>query len=179
MTASVLSLESSFALAALLVSWVAIALLVLVVGSLHARLRRLERLDAAARPAPYASLLGRDLGALVGMAEPPRALLFVSSSCSSCARLLDEIASPSSSLSTAIAWTDGEPPADAPAGATVLHDGARLSAELGVRVTPFALVADASGRVVRAGPVASLRSLEQFAANGSAPAGRIPIFERG
>jgi hypothetical protein len=41
----------------------------------------------------------------------------------------------------------------------VLPDGPRLSAELGISVTPFALELDAHGHVTSAGPVTSLTAL--------------------
>jgi hypothetical protein len=50
----------------------------------------------------------------------------------------------------------GGPP---PPGITVLADGPRISAELGVRVTPFALVAGDDGKVGWAGPVTDLQTL--------------------
>jgi hypothetical protein len=46
-----------------------------------------------------------------------------------------------------------------PANVTALREGARLSAELGVRVTPFALVANADGQIIQAGPLNHLKSL--------------------
>lgn len=176
---SFLGSEASFELAALFVTWVAVALLVIVVGGLHARIRRLEHAGAASRPTPYSPLLGRDLKDLVGTAEigePPRVLLFLSSDCSSCARLLSEIESPSWTVRTAIVWTDDNPRSPSPDGTTVLDHGAELSAQLGIRVTPFALVADPAGRVVKAGPVASLRSLGELAVNGFS--GREPVLGR-
>ena len=155
---SLLSAQASFELAALLVTWVAVAALVIVAGNLHARLRRLEQAGVSARPAPYGHLLGRRIADLLaGEPVAPRVLLFLSPDCPSCARLLDELAAPSRSGPAAIAWTGDEPPPRPPA--PVVAHGARLAAELGIRVTPFALVAGEDGRVVSAGPVSSLRAL--------------------
>lgn len=164
MPESLLSSRASFGFAALLVTWVAVALLVLVVANLHIRLRRLEQgAPEGQKAAPYGHLLGRDVEEVVGAAAAgtrPRVVLFVSSSCGSCARLLAELTSPSWEVPTALVWTDApRPPERVPAGAVVVADGPRVSAEAGVRVTPFGLLVDEAGRVVQAGPVTSLQVL--------------------
>lgn len=159
--------QAGAAFAALVVTWVAIVLLVLVVAHLHARLRRLEQADRAApaggpdtaglRAPPYAGLVGRSLADLVGESRVPRVLLVLSASCTNCRRLLADLADPSWSIPTALAWTDGTPGGDLPVPA--LPDGPRVAAALGVRVTPFGLVSDDDGYIVWAGPVAGLNTL--------------------
>lgn len=180
MTLSLVDSQASFELAALFVTWVAVMLLVVVVGGLHARLRRLEHAGRDARPAPYSHLLGRNirdiLGAEAGVTAP-RVLFFLSSNCSSCARLLEELASPSWTIPSAIVWTDGTPPAQPPPGSPIIASGPKLGAELGIRVKPFALVADVDGRVVKAGPVANLRSLGELAVNGASASRRQPVLD--
>ncbi|HWC28316.1 MAG TPA: hypothetical protein VG474_17125 [Solirubrobacteraceae bacterium] len=180
MTLSLLDSRASFELAAFFVSWVAVALLVVVVGSLHARVRRLEHAGPDARPAPYSHLLGRNIRDILG-AEPgaaaPRVLFFLSSNCSSCARLLEELASPSWTIPSAIVWTDGTPPAQPPRGSPIIASGPKLAAELGIRVKPFALVAGIDGRVVKAAPVANLHSLGELAVNGDSAGRRHPILD--
>lgn len=159
-----LSFRASFELAALAVTWLLLVLLVLVVGSLHVRLRRLEtRTGPSPIAAPYSFLLGKRVEDVIGVVAggpQPRVLLFLSSTCGSCHRLLEELASPSWTVPTALLWTDGTAPAARHAqSATVVSDGPRISAELGIRVTPFALVTDKDGLVIKAGPLSSLRSL--------------------
>jgi hypothetical protein len=161
--ASVLDSRASFELAALVVSWVVIGLLVIVVGGLNARLRRLEQAGAAPAAAPYGHLLGRRLEEIIGPGAIPdrvRVLVFLSSGCDACRKLLGEI---DSQAPVAIGWTDGSPPERLP-DVPLLPEGPRIAGELGIRVTPFALVVDDRGAVVRAGPVSSLRSLGR--ANG-------------
>lgn len=167
----VLNSRASLELAAFFVTWATVALLVLLVIGLHARLRRLEqRSRQAASHTPYGHLLGTRLADVVGVADAerqPRVLLFVSSGCQSCQRLIEQVTSPAWTVPSAVLWTDRA--ASVPAGrgpVTVLADGPRISAELGIRVTPFALVADEMGQIVKAGPVSSLQSLGEF--NGSA-----------
>lgn len=169
-----LTSRSGFELAAFFVTWATVALLVLMVSSMHVRLRRVEQRTGGGptTDAPYSHLLGRRVDDLVGGAraeDPPRVLLFVSSGCATCQRLMDEVGSPAWTVPSALLWTDHT--ASAPAernGVAVLDDGPRISAELGIRVTPFALVADEAGRIVRAGPINSLRSLGDL--GGSSPA---------
>lgn len=151
--------------AALVVTWVAVALLVLMVAHLHARLRRLEQadrvhaggLDTGLRAAPYAGLVGRSLTDLIGESPAPRVLLVLSTGCPSCRQLLADLADPSWSVPTVLAWADGTPGGDLPVPA--LADGPRVAAALGVRVTPFGLVCDDDGHVVWAGPVTGLKAL--------------------
>jgi hypothetical protein len=161
--------RSSFELTALLVSWLAWTLMLIVASHLHHRIRRLEQAGTPTRERPYGHLLGRSLRELVGTArllDMPRVVFFLSSGCSSCGQILREIASPSWPVPSAIVWTAGAPP-DLPAlnGTPVLDDGPRISASLGIRVTPFGLVADAHGRVVEAAPIAGLQSLAAMRAS--------------
>ena len=176
-----MSSEASVELAALFVTWIAVALLVVVAGNLHVRLRRLEHAGRDSRPAPYGHLLGRNLADILDGAPgttPPRVLFFLSRDCSSCSRLLEELASASWTIASAIVWTDDDPPAQPPpAHIPILAYGSKLGADLGIGVKPFALIADADGRVVKAGPVSSLRSLREFAGDGDAAARRQPVLD--
>jgi len=159
--------QAGAAFAALVVTWVAVVLLVLVVAHLHARLRRLEQADrapsaggpdaASLRAPPYAGLVGRSLADFVGESPVPRVLLVLSAGCTSCRRLLADLADPSWSIPTVLAWADGTPGGALPVPA--LPDGPSVAAALGVRVTPFGLVSDDDGRVIWAGPVTSLDTL--------------------
>ena len=161
--ANVLSSRSSFVLAALVASWVAVVLLALVAANLHFRLVRLERPQpAVAAPArtPFQQLLGGDLVELLGSEafRGIRVALVLSANCASCDRLLDWVRHSGSGVPIALLWRDGtpSPSPSLPPGAVVVQDGEQLSDALGVRVTPFALAADESGRVVRAQPVGAV-----------------------
>jgi hypothetical protein len=162
---SLLNAKMSFEIAALIVSWLAIALLTFVVGNLLVRLQRLEQaIPAAQAKKPYGHLLGKQLRELLGesLALPQtQAIFFLSSTCKSCAGLLDAIRAQAWDAPVALAWTDGDPASATPfpSNVTALKDGARISAELGVRVTPFAVVANADGQVIKAGPINNLKSL--------------------
>lgn len=159
--------QAGAAFAALVVTWVAVVLLVLVVAHLHARLHRLEQADRAPNSGgsettglqvpPYAGVVGRSLADLLGESPVPRVLLVLTASCTSCRQLLTDLADPSWSIPTVLAWADGTPGGDLPVPA--LPDGPRVAAALGVRVTPFGLVCDDDGRVVWAGPVTGLNTL--------------------
>lgn len=162
-----LDARSGVLLAVVVLTWLVLTALLLVIANLNARLRRLERQrDAPGEPPrsphepPYAALLGRDLGVLTG--EPARVLIVLSQSCRSCRRLLTELAEPGRidpAVPVALAWTDGRPGGSPPPGVTVLADGPGISAELGLRVTPFALVSGDDGTVAWAGPVTDLTTL--------------------
>lgn len=164
-----LETRASFELAAFLVTWLAGAVLVIVAAHLHLRVRRLEQAGSSIRERPYGHLLGRSLSELVGterLVGSPRVLFFLSSGCSSCAQILREIAAPSWTVPSAIVWTAGAPP-DLPAlnGTPLVDEGPRISDTLGIKVTPFGLVADASGRIVEAGPIAGPQSLAAMRAS--------------
>jgi hypothetical protein len=159
-----LTVRAGFEVAAFFVSWAVMALLVVLVLGLHARLRRLEQgAGQQPRSAPYSHLLGRHVDELIGTtgtARRPRVLLFLSSGCPSCERVIEEVTSPAWTVPSALLWTDRTAPVpEHPSRDIVLDGGPRISAELGIRVTPFVLVADEVGHIVQAGPVNSLRSL--------------------
>lgn len=165
---TLLTSRASFELAALSVTWVAVLVLAIIAGHLHARLQRLERAGTTTRrAAPYGELLGQRMSHLLGAraAEPsPRLVLFLSAACRACASLLEELRGPTwGPLQSAIVWTD--PPAASQAAGIpprvhVVDDGPGLSARLGIRITPFALLAASDGTVVHAGPLNTLRSLD-------------------
>lgn len=174
MYASLLDSRASFELAAFLISWIAVALLMFVVMNLYTRVSRLERERGTAAPVqPYSHLLGRSVAELIDLptgAGQPSLLLFLSPNCGSCRRILEQLDSPSWSMPTALVWTQ-EPPENLarPDGAVSVPGGPRISADLGIRVTPFALVLDETGRTVQASPVNDLDSLRP--AEGVSPVG--------
>lgn len=170
MTETLFEARPSFELAAWFVTWAAVALLAVVAASLHARLRRLERGDSGrAATLPFGQLVGRAFA--TGMTPAPRAVLFLSAGCAACSRLLDEAGRVHLEESLALVWTDGEPPPALPAGLFLLENGARRAAELGIRVTPFALLLDGEGTITRAAPVGNLGALSELAGLRVRPAG--------
>jgi hypothetical protein len=153
--------KSSFMLAALVTTWAAFVLLALIAGNLHARLTRLEQAQRMARSASaYGHLIGRPFA--VSGTNRPEIVLVLSSNCNSCERILDELWEARRTRSrprAAIVWKDGVSKRELPDGVHEFPAGARLIAELGIGVTPFALELDAEGIIVKAGPVASLSAL--------------------
>lgn len=165
MFTDVLDSRSSFILAAMFVSWVAVALLTLVAGNLHRRLQRIESSLAVNLAAPYSGLLGKALRESLGEAVPaPCVLVFLSANCQACRRVLGDLPALSLATPLAIAWTDRAPSPlpDLPLGTIVLDDGPKVSAALGINATPFALVAGENGTVVKAAPINSLTSISNL-----------------
>jgi hypothetical protein len=163
MLLSLFDVRSNFVVAALFVTWVAVALLVLVVGNLYVRLQRLELINPVHKEEmPYGQLLGRGLQDLLGETLPsPGVFIFLSANCNSCKRVLSELPSLLLRAPLAVTWVDQSPspPPALPAGTLVLDEGPKISAALGIRVTPFVLVTGKEGKVVRASPINSLSSL--------------------
>lgn len=151
----------------------AFVLLLLVIGNLHLRLLRLERVPAGRPVAAYGHLLGRhateflgtEAGFLGPEAERPRALLLLSSGCPACQRLIRELDQLATPQDIALAWTRGEMPGRnaLPAGVTVLEEGSAVAGRVGASVTPFLLRFNAEGFVEQAGPVTTLDGLPQAA----------------
>ena len=165
---SLLDSQASFTLAVVFVTWVAVVLLGLVAANLHTRLRLLENAGPVRDgSAPYSHLHGRSVWPLLGDAATerhPRLILFLSTSCRSCRRIVRELESDSWPIATGVVWTD-QIPAPAPAfppHVRILEEGWRLSDELGIRVTPFMLIVGADGRTIEASPVVRLDRLERL-----------------
>lgn len=168
-----LDARSSFELAAFFITWVALAALAVTVLQLHLRLRRAEqgaaRPEATGPPPPYAHLVGQAVGDKLALPDGPlpRMLLFLSSACPTCSRILEELSNRTWGPDAALAFTDDSSP-PLPEGARLLERGRELSRELGISVTPFALVLDSQGRTVKAAPITRLDSLHDFALQGAA-----------
>jgi len=170
--ASILDVQPSFELAVLFITWVAIVFLGLIAVSLHIRLQRLEHADLGRKQAvPFSHLLSRTVAEVLNGVvphPPPRLILFLSPSCPACEQLLAELRAPSWKTPVAVVWTvsalDQLP--DLPPQATFVPDGPGISAALGIRVTPFALVAGERGEIVGASPVNRLESLRDALEDG-------------
>ncbi len=161
---SVFDTRASLELATFFVTWVAVALLSVIVVHLHLRLVRLERASAASeRAAPYAHLTGQRVSGLIGATDgwQPTVVLFLSSSCAACDKILRELTAPGWQIPVALAWVASVPaPALAlPSSVRILRDGATISTALGIHATPFVIVLDDEGRVERAMPVNSLEAI--------------------
>lgn len=157
--------KASFELAALCITWIAVVLLALAIANLHIRLRQLEQSGPVpGRGRPYGHLLGKPMHELLNNLVPktqPQVLVFLSANCRACQRVLSEIASPSWTTPSAIIWTDHAPPSPPalPSNTVIIEQGVKLSADLGIRVTPFVLVAGTDGRIIKASPMNTLSAL--------------------
>jgi hypothetical protein len=162
---SIFDTRASLALTAFFITWVAVALLSVIAVHLHLRVVRLERASLASnRGAPYAHLIGQRADVLFrGSTDAwqPAFVLFVSSSCAVCERILEEVNARDWPASIALAWVDAvpSPPPRLVPGVRILPDGATIGAALGIRTTPFALIVDDEGRIARAMPINSLEPL--------------------
>lgn len=176
---AILGSRASLLLAAFCVSWIGVVLLALVAANLHFRLVRVERSRPAADArTPYDHLHGRSLADLLGPDAPSgtRVAFVLSADCPSCDRILAELGEAGAREPVVLLWHDAapSPPPRLPAGVAVLDGGPQVSRALGVGVTPFALTADASGRVVHAAPVGSLQTLDTILGRE----GREPSYDR-
>jgi hypothetical protein len=165
---SVLATRASLEMAAFFVTWVAVALLVVIVVHLHVRLQRVEQANApAGRKAAYAHLLGQRLSDLWTIADPwqPGLMLFVSRACPTCDRLIDEMRETSWSTPLSLIYTSPAPTASAPWPRVirVIENGAPISAALGIHVTPFVVRVGDTGVVEEAAPVSSLDAIRNLA----------------
>lgn len=172
---SALDSRASFEVTALVVTWIAIVLLALMVVSVLVRVRRLELAQLEGTPAqarPYSGLRGRAISGLVPPDAPvalPGKLVFLSSNCAGCARLLENLSTLQEAPALTLTWLDAAPEAlpKLPAAVSIFTDGGVLARELGIGVTPFAVELDADGVILDARPVSRLSVL------GISPNGRV------
>ncbi|CAM3158588.1 hypothetical protein [Stackebrandtia soli] len=144
-----------FVTSALIVSWVAILLLALVVSGLIRQVHQLSK-GVIQQPLRAGIQPGATAPDVTELLDGGGVLLFLSPGCRSCAEALDETA-------TWLATTDGTPraravysgpaPADTPVPA--IGDRADLFERYDAIATPFAVVIDDAGVVVRSEPVGS------------------------
>jgi len=166
----------SFETTALLLTWVAIALLGLAMAGL---VRQVHALTSGGHEARRG-----DLGLPAGTAAPeldrlsadparPTALLFLDDGCGSCAAVLDEV--------RAVVERDPRPPvafrAIFPGPGTravelgddvaVFTDEHELFARYGVPAAPFGVLVDPAGRIRRYAPLGSATALRQLVADSA------------
>lgn len=174
-----------FMTSALIASWAAIGLLALVVSGLIRQVHQLTRRPGppprAEGPGPGDRAPGADDPAFDGAGpDAARVLLFLSDSCRICDRV----------LAAAVAWAeagrgpdaprllalyaDAAPPAAAAQSAVAVGEHrAALFAAHDVIATPFAVVAGADRRVLRAEPLGSTAALAALLA-AHTPGGQAP-----
>ena len=131
---------------------------------LQIRVARLEAgRGAPAEDPPFKGLIGRPVPELPAGDRRPRAVVFLSTVCGTCANVLDELKRHRWRQPVAVAWTDTSAPAfvsrpDLP----VLESGPVIAALLGVRVTPFAIVLADDGTIRQAGPVSAVGEVKDI-----------------
>lgn len=147
----------SFQTSALILTWVVLLLMGFVLAGL---VRQVHELSSATRrtgevglrpgaPAPGLDTLG---------IRPPATLLFVSEDCRTCSEVLSEAALASEPMHLLYA---GSVPADT-YGLPAHGDQTALFTWYDAIATPFAVVIDDAGRVVRSEPLGSVAALESL-----------------
>ena len=160
----VLDFRPTLVMSALFATWLAVAILTVLVLYLQVRVARLEAgRSAVAEDPPFKSLVGRPVPELLAIEHRPRAVVFLSTTCRTCADVLDDLKRHRWRQPVAIAWTDTSAPAfvsryDLP----VLETGPGIAAALGVRVTPFAIVLGDDGRIRQARPVGAVGEVKEI-----------------
>lgn len=157
----------SFTVSALLLSWVAIALLALVVSGL---VRQVHALTTGGADAVSARRIGPVAGApaprfdeLAPTVPGPLVLLFAGEGCRTCAQLLPAAADTAGAGVTVRALYPAAVPPDAPPPGGALASVRGAAAELfqlyHVVATPYAVLVGADGRVVESRPLGSADAL--------------------
>ena len=162
---SVLDFRPTLAMSALFATWIAVALLTVLVLYLQVRVARLEAgRSAVAEDPPFQGLVGRLVPELLDGDQRPRAVVFLSTTCRTCADVLDDLKRHRWRQPVAVAWTDSPaPPIVSRDDLPVLESGPVIAAALGVRVTPFALVLGDDGRIRQARPVGAVGEVQEIA----------------
>lgn len=149
----------SFQTSALILSWIAILLLALVVSGLVRQVHALSS-GAVRRPESVGLRPGSPapgFSALAPVPPAPLVLLFLHHGCGTCTELLDEatgqVDRPGFALR--VLYRGSVPPEVAELPITVLGDQAELFERYDAIATPFAVVIDGAGRVLRSEPVGS------------------------
>ena len=108
---SVLDFRPTLVMSALFATWLAVALLTVLVLYLQVRVARLEAgRSAAAEDPPFKGLVGRLVPELLASEHRPRAVVFLSTACRTCANVLDDLKRHRWRQPVAVAWTDTPAP---------------------------------------------------------------------
>ncbi|MBW8482181.1 hypothetical protein [Actinomadura parmotrematis] len=146
----------SFQTSALLLSWVAIALLALVVAGL------VRQVHALTDGAPRRTALGPEPGAAAPGFDRlgPGLLLFLDRDCGVCGEVLDA----ADGLGRPLHAVFSGPAADglAPEITVLAGEGEGLFTDYRVPATPFAVLVDGHGRVTASEPVGSAEALREL-----------------
>ncbi|KAB8165742.1 hypothetical protein FH609_015100 [Streptomyces sp. 3MP-14] len=155
-----------FTTSALILSWVAIALLALVVSGLVRQVHQLSRGQVVREQgrlgvtpgsaAPGADAL-REENLLADGAET--LLLFLSAECRTCAEVLAEAARLEAPPAVRAIYAGAAPPATADAGVRFAEHRPDLFTAYDAIATPFAVLVGPTGRVVRSEPLGSAAAL--------------------
>lgn len=160
-----------FESSALVLAWLAIAVLALAMAGL---LRQLVLLRTAVI-APAAGGLGPVFGSpapvLPGIDYTGRrtVLLFADDECESCRSIVDALDSTgrnTSNPAVVVLFKAGAPAQPAAPERQFVHQR-ELFDRLGVNVTPFAVMVDGDARIVAAEPLGSAPMFDEFRANGA------------
>jgi len=157
-------MRSTFVVAALVLSWVALGVLAFVCANLLLRLQRLEARPSDSRAenaGPYGHLAGIQLRDLLPSGlESAAVVLLVSSACRRCHDLVGELDGHAAGV--IVAPMDEAMAKAAGAGGLSADSGREIAARLGVRLTPFAIAVDVSGAVIAARPVSSSTNIDDL-----------------
>jgi len=156
----------SFQTSALILSWFAILLLALVVSGLVRQVHALST-DARRRPGPVGLRPGSAAPGLDRLAPEhrvPLVLLFLSSDCRTCAEVLDEAARHAvrNGLTMRALYAGPVPSGTSDLPISVRGEEAELFERYDAIVTPFAVVIDRGGRVIRSMPLGSAAALRNL-----------------
>ena len=167
----------SFMMSALLITWLAIALLAFAMSGLVRQVHALASSQQAVpfRTGPPIGAVLPDLNGAVRVSHPtrPTVLLFSEASCSTCAELLPELARLAGEHSERIQFGvvfRGNGTAVARPGVAAVEHRSELFDRLGISAVPYAIVTSPSGVVLDAqltGSVALLRQLVNAAVAGT------------
>jgi len=146
----------------LVLAWVAIALLAFAVAGLLAQIRDLR--SGGSSIAPIGPAVGTAAPAVAGLPYRKRSILmFADHGCPTCEVILPEVVALAKVGSPQfVALFKG--PATPLQGVLTLANQEDAFTAFDVRVTPFAVAVDESGKVVRAAPLGSRADFEQFVA---------------
>ncbi len=149
----------SFETTALLLTWVALALLSLVVAGLVRRVHQLSQGPRADASGPQPGMPAPALESL--SPEPGRAtlLLFLSEGCPPCADIFQETQSLIGAPPIRVLYADDAPDAEPPENIRILPDQGALFEAYQISATPFGAIVGADGRIRTIEPVGSVGRL--------------------
>ncbi len=149
----------SFETTALLLTWVALALLSLVVAGLVRRVHQLSQGPRTPDSGPLPGLPAPGLEALSPEPGSATLLLFLSEGCPPCADIFAETQNLIGAPPIRVLFADGAPDAEPPENVLVLADQGALFEAYQISATPFGAIVGADGRIRTVEPVGSVNRL--------------------